>query len=430
MTWSPDHTLRRRRPAASRRRDLPVGGRSQPPAAPPVPPPPTGISRRRFVVGGRHRRRGRRLRRASSQRPPGRGDAGSRAPAAAAPSTPPPTPRQRPSARRVRGSAGRRADRDAAPPATGTLRFANWIGYIDIDDDDGDAIPTLEKFTTETGIEVDYLEAIDDNEEFFTANLAGPLDAGLPTDWDLVVLTDWMIDRLVRLGWLETHRHGQHAELRRQPAADLRRAARSTPTRSSPRRGSPGMTGLGFDQKKTGPQNVAGRPLHATSSQGKMTYLSEMRDTVGLSRAPPGGRPGDHHPGAVRRRARRGRQQAVKAGIVRQVTGNSYVETWPPATSVLAMAWSGDVLTLLVPDQTADQDFQWVLADEGGMLWTDNMAIPKGRRTRRRPRSGSTSTTTRSNAATIEAYVNYVCPVKGAREVMLETRSRARRTTR
>ena len=45
---------------------------------------------------------------------------------------------------------------------------------------------------------------------------------------------------------------------------------------------------------------------------------------------------------------------------------------------VLAMAWSGDVAGLLVPDQTADQDFQWVLADEGGMLWTDNMAIPLG----------------------------------------------------
>ena len=64
--------------------------------------------------------------------------------------------------------------------------------------------------------------------------------------------------------------------------------------------------------------------------------------------------------------------------MVRQVTGNAYIETWPPATSVLAMAWSGDVLTLLVPDQTAEQDFQWVLADEGGMLWTDNMAIPMG----------------------------------------------------
>ena len=31
-----------------------------------------------------------------------------------------------------------------------------------------------------------------------------------------------------------------------------------------------------------------------------------------------------------------------------------------------------------LPDQTRSQDFQWTLADQGGMLWTDNMAIPKG----------------------------------------------------
>ena len=37
----------------------------------------------------------------------------------------------------------------------------------------------------------------------------------------------------------------------------------------------------------------------------------------------------------------------------------------------------------------------------------------------RRPSAGSTSTTTPTNAATIEAYVNYVCPVAGAKEVMV-----------
>ena len=63
--------------------------------------------------------------------------------------------------------------------------------------------PTIQKFEAETGIKVTYLEDVDGNEEFFTASLSGPLNAGLPTEWDLVVLTDWMIDRLIRLGWLE-----------------------------------------------------------------------------------------------------------------------------------------------------------------------------------------------------------------------------------
>jgi spermidine/putrescine transport system substrate-binding protein len=109
----------------------------------------------------------------------------------------------------------------------------------------------------------------------------------------------------------------------------------------------------------------------------------------------------------------------VTDGIVRQVTGNSYVEDMAGGSAVLAIAWSGDVLGLLVPDQKEDQDFQWALPKEGGMLWTDNMVVPKG--------SPNTAQAARwidfyyepENAATIEAYVNYVCPVAGAKEAMV-----------
>ena len=88
---------------------------------------------------------------------------------------------------------------------------------------------------------------------------------------------------------------------------------------------------------------------------------------------------------------------------------------------VLAMAWSGDVLTLLVPDQKPDQDFQWALPKEGGMLWTDNMVIPKGTPNKAQAERWIDFYYDPQNAATIEAWVNYVCPVAGAREVMLES---------
>ena len=122
------------------------------------------------------------------------------------------------------------------PPATGTLRFANWVGYMDIDEATN-GFPTLERFTKETGIKVDYVEAIDGNETFFTAQLSGPLGAGLPTEWDLVVMTDWMIARLIRLGWLETIDSRRRTS--RRTCSTSTTAARSTRTRTSPRRGSP-----------------------------------------------------------------------------------------------------------------------------------------------------------------------------------------------
>ena len=85
------------------------------------------------------------------------------------------------------------------------------------------------------------------------------------------------------------------------------------------------------------------------------------------------------------------------------------------------MAWSGDM------SSPADKptDFHWTLADEGGMLWTDNMAIPKGAPNKSRP-SMIDFYYDPKNAAQIEAYVNYVCPVVGADEVMLDDRPRPR----
>ena len=66
------------------------------------------------------------------------------------------------------------------------------------------------------------------------------------------------------------------------------------------------------------------------------------------------------------------------------------------------MAWSGDVTSLLVPAQTATQDFQWALPAEGGMLWTDNMVVPKGSPNRRMAESWIDFYYEPTNAATIE----------------------------
>jgi spermidine/putrescine transport system substrate-binding protein len=75
------------------------------------------------------------------------------------------------------------------------------------------------------------------------------------------------------------------------------------------------------------------------------------------------------------------------------------------------MTWSGDVAQL----QSDTPGLKWVIPDDGGMIWTDNMLIPLG---------GDVFTaSTYMNfvydpaiAAEIEAWVNYICPVVGAQE--------------
>jgi len=315
-------------------------------------------------------------------------------------------------------SASASASAGATPASSGTLRFANWIGYIDVTED-GSSFPTIEKFQTETGIKVEYSDgAVDANETFFTSDLQAPLQAGQPTEWDLAVLTDWMVARLVRLKWLETIDTSLTPNFVANLADNLK--ARSfDPDTNLAAPWQSGMTGIGFDKNKTGDQTSLD-VFFDTKFKGKLTYLSEMRDTVGLAAIRQGNKPEELTQEQFDA-ALADVQKAVKDGIVRQVTGNSYVEDMAGGGVVLAMAWSGDVLTLLVPDQKPDQDFQWELPKEGGMLWTDNMVIPKGATNKAQAERWIDFYYEPQNAATIEAYVNYVCPVKGAKEVMLES---------
>jgi spermidine/putrescine transport system substrate-binding protein len=311
-------------------------------------------------------------------------------------------------------SASAEASAAATPATSGDLRWANWIGYIDTAEDG--SFPTIKKFEDETGIKVTYAEDVDDNETFFTSDLQAPLDAGLPTEWDLIVVTDWMVARLARLGWLEQIDPALTPNFVANLAPNYKGRSFDPDTNLAAPWQS-GMTGLGFDQKKTGALDSLD-VLFTDQFKGKLTYLSEMRDTVGLAAIRLGSDPAtltqEQFDAALA-----DVQKAVTDGIVRQVTGNSYVEDMAGGSAVLAIAWSGDVLGLLVPDQKEDQDFQWALPKEGGMLWTDNMVIPKG--------SPNTAQAARwidfyyepENAATIEAWVNYVCPVAGAKEAMV-----------
>ncbi len=407
LTWSPDHTF-----AVAAGGDAPPDKPIGTGAAVAPPPPPSGMSRRKFVVGGAVAVAAVGVAAFLASTSGGGGTPGASPSGAAGASATPPPPEPT-------GSAG--TEPTTAAPSTGTetgvLQVASWIGYIDTDDA-GTGHPTLDRFMKETGIQVDYIEAVEGNEEFFTSNLKGPLDAGLPTAWDLVVLTDWMVARLTRLGWVEQFDLGAMPNFTAN-LLPIYHGRSFDPDTNLAAPWQSGMTGLGFDQKETGPQTSL-TAAFSNQFEGQLTYLDEMRDTVGLSALLLG-----YDPSTLTEEQFQASlvqvDNAVKQGWVRQVTGNSYVNTLQSGDAVMALAWSGDVLTLLVPDQTESQDFQWALPTEGGMLWTDNMVIPKGSVRRGMAQKYIEFYYDPVNAAEAEAWINYVCPVAGAREVMLET---------
>ena len=81
-----------------------------------------------------------------------------------------------------------------------SVTWANWPAYLDVADDG--SYPTLEAFTAETGIAVDYLVDINDNNEYY-AKIRDQLALGQDIGADLITLTDWMAGRLIRLGYTQ-----------------------------------------------------------------------------------------------------------------------------------------------------------------------------------------------------------------------------------
>jgi len=313
----------------------------------------------------------------------------------------------------------------SAPESAGTssapqspsdiLHFANWPLYIDTDENDTTKHKTLEDFKAKYGTTVDYQEVINANDEFF-GTIRPALEAGADTGWDLMVLTDWMAARLIRLKWVE------QIDLKNTPnkvanMQDVYKGVSFDPTDDHHAPWQSGMTGLGYDQAVTGDQTSLNALWTADPKwKGKVTFLNEMRDAVGLTMLKLGKDPSQATQ-ADADAAVAEMQKAVDAGIVRAFMGNDYAEDLVSGNVVLAMAWSGDI----VIKQAEKATLVWHLPDEGGMLWTDNMLIPKGAQHKYTAELMIDFVYDPAIAAQIAAYVNYVTPVKGAKEELAKT---------
>ena len=257
-----------------------------------------------------------------------------------------------------------------------------------------------------------YSEVINDNDEFF-GTIQPALQAGQDTGWDLIVLTDWMASRLIRLGWVEQL---DPANMPNKVAnmQDVYKGVDFDPTDDHHAPWQSGMTGLGYDTAVTGELTSLASLWEADARwKGKVTFLTEMRDSVGLTLNKLGKDPSQATQ-ADADAAIAEIQKAIDAGIIRAFTGNEYAEDLVSGNVVLAMAWSGDV----VAKQAEKETLAWHLPDEGGMLWTDNMLVPKGAQHKYTAELFIDFVYDPKIAAQIAAWVNYVTPVKGAKEAL------------
>jgi spermidine/putrescine transport system substrate-binding protein len=309
------------------------------------------------------------------------------------------------------GSKGAATTSGGARTLPKTIVWSNWPLYIDVNEKTK-GHPSLAQFEKKFGVKVRYIEDINDNDSFF-GKIEGPLSQGQSVGRDIIVLTDasGLPARMIELGWLEKLDKTSIPNMKnlqpvqKHPGWDPNRDF-SLPWQS-------GMTGIGYDPAKVGGEiDSVTELLTNPKLKGKVTLLTEFGDTMGLVILANGDDPSNVTPAAFDR-AEASIKKAVDSGQVRQFTGNDYAPLLAKGDIWACFAWSGDMVQL----QADHPGLKWVLPKTGGMIWTDNMLIPKG--------GNAYAASVLMNwyyqptiMAEVEDYVNYLSPVVGADKVL------------
>lgn len=309
------------------------------------------------------------------------------------------------------------ADRAAADLSATDKRltWANWPLYIDTDDADETRRPSLEAFEKRTGVSVEYVEEINDNDEFF-GKIGPALMNHQRTGRDLIVISGWMCARFVRLGWV------QEMDRARQPNVTkyldpLLRSPAFDPGRKYTVPWQSGITGIAYNRRRLGRDIHGVSELWASDLKGRVTLLSGLDEAFALLMQGNGvditrWTADDFH--AICDQV----EEQVRKGQIRRFTGNDYIKDLSSGDVLACQAYSGDVIQL----QADDPDIRFVVPEEGAELWSESLMIPNLARHKTNAERLIDYYYEPEAAAELAAWVNYVCPVPAAQDVLASAR--------
>lgn len=294
--------------------------------------------------------------------------------------------------------------------AGNSLFVDSWIEYIDLDDSGNS--PTIARFEEQTGIDVTYTEGVNTNEDWF-GKYQPQLAAGQPLGIDLVVLTDYMAARMIRLGFVETIDKANVPNI--SNLAPALATPGFDPNRDYTLPWQSGFDVLGYDIEQTGRELTSWADLMDPAFAGKVGLLEAYIDSIPpfllLEGKSPADASVDDYVAATEPI-----REIVDSGQVRQIYGNDYLDALLTGDLAVSIAYSGDI----VANQADAPQLRYVLPQEGYILWTDNMLIPKGAANKAGAEAWMNFYYEPVNAAELAAFIWYVSPVVGSREAVAQ----------
>jgi spermidine/putrescine transport system substrate-binding protein len=290
------------------------------------------------------------------------------------------------------------------------VAWSNWPLYIP--SDDSGTFPTNVSFTESTGVAVDYFEDINDNASFY-AKVRTQLEQGRPIDRDLVILTDWMAALWIQNGYAVP----LDKAVMPNAVANLEPKWASVgfdPDRTYTMPWQSGFSGLVANlpllKEKTGADQLTSvEQIFDPALKGRVTVLSEMRDTMAVLIGYQGGDPSnftdDQFYSAIDLLT-----QQIDSGQIRQVSGVDYTAAFESGDAIAGIGWNGI--------HVLGDDYSFTLPETGGGLWSDNFLIPAGAIHKKNAELVINHYYDPEVAAQVSAWVQYISPVKGTEAAM------------
>jgi spermidine/putrescine transport system substrate-binding protein len=286
---------------------------------------------------------------------------------------------------------------------SGEVTISNWPGYIDPGKDG-----TVVEFEKTYGVDVTYIDDVTGNTQFF-GKMQPLLANGDSGGRSLFVVTNWLAKQMYDLGYLEQLDH-----------ADLKTVFENISPQFLPDETDPGrkfsipwqggLTGIWVNTSEA-PEIRSLKDLFDPKYKGKITVLDEMRDTVPLVMQMQGADP-QNFTKEDWEKAIDFLKQETDSGQIRRFTDNSYTEDLTSGNAVASIGWSGDA-SLIGRD-----DVEWRKPTDGCDTFFDEMVIPVGAPNTAAALAFMNFAYRPEVQADIAAYINYVTPVDGVKEIL------------
>ena len=296
-------------------------------------------------------------------------------------------------------------------PETKTLNYANWPYYIDTSHGKH---PSIDQFTQQTGIDVNYEEPINDNTSFFT-KIRPDLTAGNYIGYDVIVMTnsDPPLAELIGFGWAVPLDQSRMKNFK-QYASPLVTDPSWDPGNKYTMAWQSGYTCIGYNTKYITEEITSIQSLFDPKYQGKigMMGISTELGSAGLLAIgvdPAASTPDDWSKAAEKLNGQK--------GLVRSYYDQDYIKALKNEDIWISMVWSGDVFQAAT--YQGYDTLKAVIPEEGAMFWTDNQLIPVGVQNPVAAMEFMDYVYDPQVQALIEDYNAYVCPVPAAKDIIL-----------